>query len=178
VREALSERREKAAANGRASALKRKGRHSTKREQSDTQATNGASTERELNHSHSQEEEESLPLVPNPARAADCFNEVCQVADWTPRTDSQRAEALAIIDGWLASGFDFNLDILAGIRQARSRKPEKTRSLKRFASTIRGKHADRQGASFNGGGEVGDLHRQQQTREIVADVTQRLAVDG
>lgn len=174
VRQALSEKREKAAANGRASALKRQGRHSTKREQSDTQATNEASTERELTKTITSKEEESLPLVPSPARAADCFNEVCLAADWTARTDAQRVEGLSIVDGWLASGFDLNLDILAGIKAARSRKPERTRSLKRFTSTIRGKHTDRQGVRCNG--ETGDLHRQQQARDLVADLAGHLSV--
>lgn len=84
-----------------------------------------------------------------PATAELAFNDVCRASGWSAATDHQRIEAISIVRGWLASGFDLELDILAGIRQARSKKPEPTRSLKRFTSTIRGKHADRQGARLN-----------------------------
>ena len=45
---AVRSKKEAAAANGRASALKRQGRHSTERERSDS----GASTKNQLNHNH------------------------------------------------------------------------------------------------------------------------------
>lgn len=54
---AVRQKKEAAAANGRASALKRKGRHSTERIASENEATNEASTEFQLNHNHNQ-----LPL--------------------------------------------------------------------------------------------------------------------
>lgn len=49
---AVRQKKEAAAANGRASALKRKGRHSTERIACVNEATNEASTEIQLNHNH------------------------------------------------------------------------------------------------------------------------------
>jgi hypothetical protein len=112
------------------------------------------------------------PTREDPPRSArDCLNEIMSAADWSPRTDDQRIEALSVIDGWLASGFDLDLDILAGITAARSRKPERTRSLKRFTSTIRGKHADRQGAR-----SLGDAVTRHRTDELVQQASGKLRV--
>lgn len=47
---AVRQKKEAAAANGRASALKRKGRHSTERNASESEATSEASTKIQLNH--------------------------------------------------------------------------------------------------------------------------------
>lgn len=49
---AVRRKKEAAAANGRASALKRKGRHSTKRIAPLNEATNEGPTEKQLNHNH------------------------------------------------------------------------------------------------------------------------------
>lgn len=49
---AVRQKRDAAAANGRASALKRKGRHSTERITPLNEATNEASTKNQLNHNH------------------------------------------------------------------------------------------------------------------------------
>jgi hypothetical protein len=112
------------------------------------------------------------PTREKPRTARDCLNEVAIAAAWSPRTDEQRIEALSVIDGWLASGFDLELDILAGIRAARSRKPEKTRSLKRFTSTIRGKHTDRRGVSLK---EDPDALDDAVTRHRTDELVQRTA---
>lgn len=110
---------------------------------------------------------------PKPTRATDCFNEVCSAADWHPRTDDQRAEALGIVNGWLAEGFSIDV-ILAGIGLARSRKPsERTRTIKRFTTTIRGMHCDRQGQRMNGSSDPIVEH---QTRQLVGSLGASLRV--
>lgn len=90
-REACFERREKAAANGRASALKRKGRHSAKRKQS----VNGARAEREpsenltIDHSITP----LSPLNEKPTKRP-------LPGDWEPEEFGVESECRAIIGGW------------------------------------------------------------------------------
>ena len=92
------------------------------------------------------ETEKEITVVPNPARAADCFNEICKAADWRPRTDSKRQEALSIIDGWLALGCSLDL-ILESIKYC-SRNGEATSSLRRFDGLIRKKRREQLGGAL------------------------------
>jgi hypothetical protein len=79
--------------------------------------------------------------------AAECFNEVCAAADWSPRNDEQRVQGLSVINGWLALGAGLEL-ILDGLAKARKRDPSPTKSLKRFDSTIRGMRRDQLGGEL------------------------------
>jgi hypothetical protein len=99
----------------------------------------------------------SLEIKSQPSRArthegstdaASCLNEICIAARWHPRTDEARIEAISVINGWLAKGFELDL-VLAGIGRALATKPGKTSSLKRFTTTIQGIHEDR-GGTVNG----------------------------
>jgi hypothetical protein len=87
---AVRQKKEAAAANGRASALKRKARHSTKRNARVNEATNEASTKKQLNHNHTQEEKtepkgSSKKLLPD---------------DWRPQPFGEGSEAAAIVAAW------------------------------------------------------------------------------
>lgn len=100
---------------------------------------------------------ESLNFKPKPAQeipanvdwtGALALNYVCKAADWHPPSDTQRQASIHIIDGWLALGCSLET-ILAGIARARARQPgERTRSLKRFDSTIRGIRGDQLGGEL------------------------------
>lgn len=99
--------------------------------------------------------------------APTALNYVCEAAGWRPSTDPQRQSAISIINGWLALGCTLEL-IVDSIRQALSRDPSPTRSLKRFDSTICGKRRDQLG---------GDLpHTGADVRSIAAGFASRLAV--
>lgn len=89
--QAAVDRREKAAANGRASALKRKGRHTAKRER----GVNGASAEREL-QSNLTIDTNITPLSPLNERAA----KRPLPGDWEPEEFGETTECRSIIDGW------------------------------------------------------------------------------
>lgn len=82
----------------------------------------------------------------NPARASDCFNEVCKAAGWHPRTDTKRRDGLSIIDGWLALGCSLEL-ILESIKYG-ARNGEPTSSLKRFDGLIRKKRREQLGGEL------------------------------
>lgn len=172
--QAASERREKAAANGRASALKRKGRHSAKRERSDGKATAEREPSDNLTISHNQEDN-TLPLENTPREeipkgitdANLAFEYVCRTADWRAANDTQRQNGISIIRGWLEAGCSLEL-VLDGITKARKRDPSPTRTLKRFDSTIRGMRRDQLGGELPATAE--------DVRQITEGVAKRWAV--
>lgn len=85
------------------------------------------------------------PGITDPGSA---FEYVCREADWRPANDTQRQDNFSVLAGWLALGCSLET-ILAGIARARARQPgEKTRSLKRFDSTIRGIRSDQLGGEL------------------------------
>lgn len=88
-----------------------------------------------------------LSPTSEPPRATDCFNEVCKVAAWSPDSDSQRAENISVLAGWLALGCSLETILLA-VSKARKRDPSPTRSLKRFDSTVRGMRRDQLGGQL------------------------------
>jgi uncharacterized protein YdaU (DUF1376 family) len=170
--QAASDRRRKAAANGRASALKRQGRHSAKREQSDSEATAKREPSDNLTISHNHKDntltsETETPRDEVPPNITDpriAFEYVCRAAAWRAANDTQRQNGIGIIGGWLGAGCTLEL-ILEGIARARKRDPSPTRSLKRFDSTIRGMRRD----------EAGDLPpTQTDVQALTGGVTNRM----
>lgn len=106
---------------------------------------NASETPPEQNTETETDKEEQVGVIPNPARATDCFNEICNAAGWHPRTDAKRQEGLSIIDGWLALGCSLAL-ILESITYC-SRSGEPTSSLKRFDGLIRKKRREQLGGA-------------------------------
>jgi hypothetical protein len=108
--------------------------------------------------------EEPPSGITDPALA---LNYVCAEADWNAANDTQRQNAISIINGWLALGCSLET-ILQGIASARRRDPAPTKSLKRFDSTIRGMRRDQLG---------GELPvTTEDVRQVTGDLTKRWAV--
>ncbi len=91
---------------------------------------------------------------------------VCQAADWHPGSDTQRQQAIGIINGWLAKGCSMKL-ILAGIGLALARRPEPTRSLSRFTPTLQGMRRDELGGELP--------HSEADVQALTSGVARRLA---
>jgi hypothetical protein len=108
--------------------------------------------------------EKPPPGITDPALA---LNYVCAEAEWSAANDTQRQNAISIINGWLALGCSLET-ILQGIALARRRDPAPTKSLKRFDSTIRGMRRDQLG---------GELPvTTEDVRQVTEDLTNRWAV--
>lgn len=140
---AVRQRRESQVANGRASALKRKGRHSTKRHDSENEASTPLNPSSSVKESNTKQ---SITEPREPEAEPDCsigrlvnvdflVDQACRLAGMVPNAQAQDQVRL-----WLNDGFD-ELLMLETIRSCMAGSTEPTSSLKRFDRAIRHAHA-------------------------------------